>query len=99
MLGILSALPRYLLDICPESSTPEFALPEFPVTPLPKLAPNRLRSTKVSLDEKKNMTSLFMTVTPSLNGFFIGLIAGAVVIGAAIGGLAVISQLDKVQRS
>jgi photosystem II PsbX protein len=45
------------------------------------------------------MTSLFMTVTPSLNGFFIGLIAGAAVIGAAIGGLAVISQLDKVQRS
>jgi photosystem II PsbX protein len=45
------------------------------------------------------MTSLFMTVTPSLNGFFIGLIAGVVVLGAAFGGLAVISQLDKVNRS
>nr|WP_238718296.1 photosystem II reaction center X protein [Petrachloros mirabilis] len=40
-----------------------------------------------------------MTITPSLNGFFIGLIAGAVVLGAIAGGLIFISQQDKIQRS
>jgi photosystem II PsbX protein len=45
------------------------------------------------------MISTLMTITPSLNGFFIGLIAGAVVLGAAFGGLLVISQIDKIQRS
>ncbi|MDS3860606.1 photosystem II reaction center protein PsbX [Thermosynechococcaceae cyanobacterium BACA0444] len=39
-----------------------------------------------------------MTITPSLKGFFIGLIAGAVVLGAAAVGLFVLSQIDKVQR-
>lgn len=45
------------------------------------------------------MISTLMTITPSLNGFFIGLIAGAVVLGATAGGLIVVSQLDKIQRS
>jgi photosystem II PsbX protein len=45
------------------------------------------------------MTSVLMTVTPSLNGFFIGLIAGAVVLGAAGVGLVLISQIDKIQRT
>ncbi|HEY9824194.1 MAG TPA: photosystem II reaction center X protein [Stenomitos sp.] len=38
-------------------------------------------------------------MTPSLNGFFIGLISGAVVLGAIFGGLIFISQTDKIQRS
>jgi photosystem II PsbX protein len=45
------------------------------------------------------MTPVLMTVTPSLMGFFYGLIAGAVVLGAAAIGLVVISQIDKIQRS
>lgn len=42
---------------------------------------------------------LLLTVTPSLKGFFIGLIAGAVVLGSAAVALFLFSQLDKVQRS
>jgi photosystem II PsbX protein len=45
------------------------------------------------------MMPLFMSITPSLNGFFIGLIAGAVVLAAIAGGLVVVSQIDKIQRS
>lgn len=39
-----------------------------------------------------------MTVTPSLKGFFIGLVAGAVVLGAVAVGLFAFSQIDKIQR-
>uniref|UniRef100_B8HPJ1 Photosystem II reaction center protein X n=1 Tax=Cyanothece sp. (strain PCC 7425 / ATCC 29141) TaxID=395961 RepID=B8HPJ1_CYAP4 len=45
------------------------------------------------------MTYTLLTVTPSLKGFFYGLIAGAVVLGAAAIGLVFISQQDKIQRS
>jgi photosystem II PsbX protein len=45
------------------------------------------------------MMPLLMTITPSLNGFFIGLIAGAVVLAIIAGGLVFVSQLDKIQRS
>jgi photosystem II PsbX protein len=45
------------------------------------------------------MMPLLMTITPSLNGFFIGIIAGAVVLTAIAGGLVFVSQLDKIQRS
>ncbi|MCH9054635.1 photosystem II reaction center X protein [Synechococcus sp. PCC 6717] len=38
-------------------------------------------------------------MTPSLKGFFIGLLAGAIVLGAAFGALLIFSQVDKVQRS
>ena len=45
------------------------------------------------------MLPVLMTITPSLNGFFIGLIAGAVVLAGIFGGLFFISQQDKIQRS
>jgi photosystem II PsbX protein len=45
------------------------------------------------------MMPVLMTITPSLNGFFIGIIAGAVVLAAIAGGLVFVSQLDKIQRS
>jgi photosystem II PsbX protein len=45
------------------------------------------------------MMPVLMTITPSLNGFFIGLLSGAVVLGAIAGGLIFISQKDKIQRS
>jgi photosystem II PsbX protein len=45
------------------------------------------------------MMPVLMTITPSLNGFFIGLIAGAVVLSVIAGGLFFISQQDKIQRS
>jgi photosystem II PsbX protein len=44
------------------------------------------------------MMPVLMTITPSLNGFFIGLLAGAVVLGGIAGGLIFISQADKIQR-
>ncbi|WP_404786750.1 photosystem II reaction center X protein [Altericista sp. CCNU0014] len=40
-----------------------------------------------------------MTITPSLNGFFIGLVSGGVVLAAIAGGVILVSQLDKIQRS
>jgi|GEM_PF-4076179 len=43
--------------------------------------------------------SVLLTITPSLKGFFIGLLSGAIVLGAAFAALLVFSQLDKVQRS
>lgn len=42
---------------------------------------------------------LLLTITPSLKGFFIGLLSGAVVLGLTFAGLITISQIDKVQRS
>jgi photosystem II PsbX protein len=44
------------------------------------------------------MTSVLMTITPSLGGFFIGLVAGGVVVAATVIGLLAISQIDKIQR-
>jgi photosystem II PsbX protein len=44
------------------------------------------------------MMPVLMTITPSLNGFFIGLLAGAVVLGGIAGGLFFVSQADKIQR-
>jgi photosystem II PsbX protein len=45
------------------------------------------------------MMPVLMTITPSLNGFFIGLAAGGVVLAGITAGVIVVSQLDKVQRS
>lgn len=45
------------------------------------------------------MMPVLITITPSLNGFFIGLVSGGVVLGAILGGLIFVSQLDKIQRS
>jgi photosystem II PsbX protein len=45
------------------------------------------------------MTPSLMTITPSLMGFFYGLIAGAVVLGLIGASLLFISQKDKIQRS
>jgi photosystem II PsbX protein len=45
------------------------------------------------------MTPTLMTITPSLAGFFYGLLAGALVLGAVAVGLVAVSQLDKIQRS
>jgi photosystem II PsbX protein len=45
------------------------------------------------------MMPVLMTITPSLNGFFIGLAAGAVVLAGITAGVILVSQLDKVQRS
>lgn len=42
---------------------------------------------------------LLLTITPSLKGFFIGLLSGAIVLGITFSALLVVSQLDKVQRS
>ncbi|MFN3679294.1 photosystem II reaction center X protein [Thermosynechococcus sp.] len=42
---------------------------------------------------------LLLTITPSLKGFFIGLVSGAVVLGLTFIALITISQIDKVQRS
>lgn len=40
-----------------------------------------------------------MTITPSLKGFFIGIGAGAVVLGLILGGMLFISVQDKIQRT
>jgi photosystem II PsbX protein len=45
------------------------------------------------------MMPVLMTITPSLNGFFIGLVSGGVVLAAIVGGVIFVSQLDKIQRS
>jgi Photosystem II reaction centre X protein (PsbX) len=45
------------------------------------------------------MMPVLMTITPSLNGFFISLVSGGVVLGAIVGGVIFVSQLDKIQRS
>jgi photosystem II PsbX protein len=43
------------------------------------------------------MTSLFLTITPSLNGFLIGLLAGAAVLGGIAAGLLFLSQADQIR--
>lgn len=47
----------------------------------------------------QSASSLLLTITPSLKGFFIGLLSGAVVLGLTFAVLIAISQIDKVQRS
>jgi photosystem II PsbX protein len=44
------------------------------------------------------MMPVLMTITPSLNGFFIGLLSGAVVLGAIAGGLIFISLVGSLAR-
>jgi photosystem II PsbX protein len=46
-----------------------------------------------------DMMPVLMTITPSLNGFFIGLIAGGVVLAGIAGGVILVSRLDTIQRS
>jgi photosystem II PsbX protein len=46
-----------------------------------------------------DMMPVLMTITPSLNGFFIGLLSGAVVLAVIAGGVIFVSRLDQIQRS
>lgn len=44
------------------------------------------------------MTSLLMTVTPSLQGFFYSILFGAIVVGLLGGAFILFSQKDKIVR-